>query len=332
MILLLSSPEDGHARAVLRALASRGEEARILDLARLPARADVDLRLDTGGARLLLRDGRRTVEPARARAIWWRRPGRVALPAGLDDRRVRRASEQQWREALAGLWHATSARWVNDPVREDVASRKILQLVAAREAGLAIPRTCVTTRPARARAFVRACGRAPGGGWNAVSKLLAHTEDARRETRRVEDGDLGALDAVRWVPLQLQEYVDGVDLRVTVAGRSLFAAEVDARGTGHDADWRLMPWDVGRARLRPARLPAPVARRLLALASRLGLAYAAFDLRRRPGGEHVFLEVNPGGQWLFVEAATGLPITDAVARLLAPPAGRAGRPTPARDG
>jgi beta-lactam-binding protein with PASTA domain len=49
---------------------------------------------------------------------------------------------------------------------------------------------------------------------------------------------------------------------------------------------------------------------------RLGLAYGAFDLRRREDGEHVFLEVNPGGQWLYVEDATGLPITEAVAGLL----------------
>ena len=43
----------------------------------------------------------------------------------------------------------------------------------------------------------------------------------------------------------------------------------------------------------------------------------AFDLRRRDDGVHVFLEVNPAGQWLYVEEATGLPITAAVARLLA---------------
>jgi hypothetical protein len=51
----------------------------------------------------------------------------------------------------------------------------------------------------------------------------------------------------------------------------------------------------------------------------LGLSYAAFDLRRTPQGEHRFLEVNPGGQWLFVERRSGLPIAEALAGLLAGP-------------
>jgi hypothetical protein len=52
--------------------------------------------------------------------------------------------------------------------------------------------------------------------------------------------------------------------------------------------------------------------------ARLGLAYGAFDLRRRErDGAVLFLEVNPAGQWLYVEEVTGQPITDAMVRLLA---------------
>jgi glutathione synthase/RimK-type ligase-like ATP-grasp enzyme len=64
-------------------------------------------------------------------------------------------------------------------------------------------------------------------------------------------------------------------------------------------------------------LPARLEERLRRLVRALGLAYAAVDLRRRPDGEHVFLEVNPGGQWLFVEQRTGQRITEAMADLLA---------------
>jgi hypothetical protein len=92
--------------------------------------------------------------------------------------------------------------------------------------------------------------------------------------------------------------------------------EVDARRTAHPEDCRL-DWEDGRRRARVAPLPVGVARGLIATMDRLGLVYGAFDLRRRDDGEHVFLEVNPAGQWLYVEEVTGLPITDAVARLLA---------------
>jgi hypothetical protein len=39
-------------------------------------------------------------------------------------------------------------------------------------------------------------------------------------------------------------------------------------------------------------------------------------MRLTPSGEFVFLEINPAGQWLFIEDRTGQPITQAVARLL----------------
>ena len=44
-------------------------------------------------------------------------------------------------------------------------------------------------------------------------------------------------------------------------------------------------------------------------------------MRRTPQGEHVFLEVNTAGEFLFVEERTGQPISRAIADWLARPAG-----------
>jgi D-alanine-D-alanine ligase-like ATP-grasp enzyme len=35
-----------------------------------------------------------------------------------------------------------------------------------------------------------------------------------------------------------------------------------------------------------------------------------------PSGEYVLLEVNPNGQWLWIEHITGAPIADAIAEEL----------------
>ncbi len=48
----------------------------------------------------------------------------------------------------------------------------------------------------------------------------------------------------------------------------------------------------------------------------LGLVYGAVDLRRAPDGREVFLEINPAGEWLFVEERTRQPITKALAEVL----------------
>ena len=52
---------------------------------------------------------------------------------------------------------------------------------------------------------------------------------------------------------------------------------------------------------------------------RLGLCYGAIDLVLTPGGDYVFLEINPSGQYLWVERATGLPLTAAICDYLARP-------------
>jgi glutathione synthase/RimK-type ligase-like ATP-grasp enzyme len=65
------------------------------------------------------------------------------------------------------------------------------------------------------------------------------------------------------------------------------------------------------------RLPAGLEARLLALLRSLGLVFGAIDLRGMRGGVYAFLEVNPSGQWIHAEAATGHPIGATLARLLA---------------
>jgi D-alanine-D-alanine ligase-like ATP-grasp enzyme len=64
-------------------------------------------------------------------------------------------------------------------------------------------------------------------------------------------------------------------------------------------------------------LPNDVSDKLRALMRRLGLVYGAIDLRLSEDGRYVFLEINPAGQFLYVEEQTGQPITSALAARLA---------------
>lgn len=75
--------------------------------------------------------------------------------------------------------------------------------------------------------------------------------------------------------------------------------------------------DMYGASFEPTELPVDTRRAIHALMKRLGLEFGAVDLRRTPDDRHVFLEVNPAGEWRFVEERTDQPITYAVAELLA---------------
>lgn len=63
-------------------------------------------------------------------------------------------------------------------------------------------------------------------------------------------------------------------------------------------------------------LPDEITAKILAFMKPLGLVYGAFDFIVTPDGRYVFLEVNPGGAYMWVEAATGLAITPAIADAL----------------
>jgi glutathione synthase/RimK-type ligase-like ATP-grasp enzyme len=303
--------QDVHTRAVLDALKARGATAvRVLDLSRFPMKMDLgmsfDCRFEPGFA-LRLEDGER-LDMRKVRAVWWRRPQPYGLPAEMTDPVNRSFAYQETDLAFRGLWQCSAALWVNDVNRDAAASHKPWQLHLAKAEGLGIPRTLITNSPADAQRF------ADEAGGPVVFKAFLASASAWRETRILRAEDRAQLAAVKLAPVIFQEYVDAVlDLRVTVIGERIFAAAAETAKGEYKADIR-MNAQVG---WRPYTLPEDVAAKLLALVRRMGLQYGAVDFRVRPDGRHVFLEINPAGQFLFIENAAGLPIAAAMAEHLA---------------
>ena len=107
-----------------------------------------------------------------------------------------------------------------------------------------------------------------------------------------------------------------VDRRVTVVGEEVFAAAIHSQELAYPLDFRISLDQGAGVRMTPTTLPDEVGDALVRLLKVAGLRYGAVDMRRTPDGRHVFLEINPAGQWRFVEEVTGQPMTAAVARLL----------------
>jgi hypothetical protein len=311
VILVISHHRDEHAQAVMVELSRRGAATRLLDLARFPLELCLTMHYDgSGGARFQFGcDGQGEFDLADCGAVWWRRPqppsvaGAVARPAYQNFA----LSESQ--EALSGLWQSLDAFWINEPARDVVASRKAYQLKRAAEVGLEIPRTLISNCREAARGFVEELGVG-----KVIYKAFSATEQDWRETRLLREEEFDKIDNVKYAPVIFQSYIEAeVDLRVTVVGDQIFPAAIHSQETSYKVDFRM---DIGSARVEAATLPADIEGKLLKLMRALGLTYGAIDMRRRPDGSHVFLEVNPAGQWLFIERATDQKITDALASLL----------------
>ena len=310
MILVESHAGDDHLAPVREGLLDRGHEVEVLDGADVPTRVGLSVELEAvtrpGGApRLLLHTAGREVDLATCTAAWWRRPRPPQPHPDVVDPEAATFVASECTEGLAGLRAVLPAAWVNDPVLEERAGRKLWQLHVARCLGLTVPHTLATSDPERARSFAAAT-RSTG----TIYKTFLALPGAWRETRVLQDSDAALLASVRHAPVIFQELVPGgVDLRVTIVGDTVLAVAIDSAQAEYPVDYRL---DAGRVPMEPTTLPPALSRLLVRLTRKLGLAYAAIDLRRRPDGEHVFFEANPSGAWLWVQARTGAPITETV--------------------
>ena len=310
MILVVSFEGEEHTDAVVKLLGQMGREVARIDLADFPMRAGLAAQwAEEPKAQFLLDTASGPVDLAHARAVWWRRvrPFEIDLAIPQPDRRQFAVSETT--QAVHGVLESLNCPWVNPRLADEAAHHKPYQWTVAQRVGLRIPRTLVTSKADAAREFITELGL----GHVVFKAFLASIEDWR-ETRLVESQDLDRLDLLRYAPVIFQEYVPGVDLRVTVLGSRMFAAEIDARHSSYPVDMRMV---IGEGTVAAVELPAALQMRLLALQKSLGLVYGAIDLRRTDEGEYYFLEVNPAGQWMFVEQRTGLPIAQAHADLLA---------------
>jgi glutathione synthase/RimK-type ligase-like ATP-grasp enzyme len=217
-------------------------------------------------------------------------------------------------EALDGLWRTTEALWVNAPLADAAASSKPEQLRRATQRGLNIPETLLTNDPVEARAFA-------SGGPTICKPLgagMIHLDGQEKLffTTLLDASDVAALSDLGPEPYLLQRLVPKqYDLRVVVIGDEIFAVAINSqRSEVTKTDWRrgnplLLKHHV-------VTLPDAIANRCIALTREYGLAFAAIDLALDTDDRHVFFEINPSGQWAWLEQLTGLPLSARLAALL----------------
>lgn len=322
-VLIITRSDDNESSArVASAVAARGVRAYRLDTDLFPTEVRVSIAEEPGGATrgwIVGPAGALALEEITA--VYYRRFNVGAgIPRELD-RQLRAPSVEESRRVLHGLMAVTSAAGAFALDRLDVVRRaenKPLQLALARRVGLDVPRTLVSNDPEAVRAFA---ARQPAG---IVAKMMAsfavYDEQGRENvvfTNPVREEDLADLEGLDLCPMTFQERLEkALELRVTIVGDRVMAASIDSQALPRArTDWRregvalLDEW-------RHYELPAAVRAGSLALMDALGLNYGAFDFIVTPEGRHVFLEVNPCGEFMWLLQRPGLAIDEALADVL----------------
>jgi MvdC family ATP-grasp ribosomal peptide maturase len=316
-VLLLTHSGDFYTiDLVAEALARRGARPFRLNTDRFPTSVKLSARAGDDRATHLITDSGAQVSNLEICAVWARKLWSPKMDADLDER-FREMCIRESVAALEGFLDALhDAHWVNDIQRERAAENKQRQLRLAAQAGLRIPRTLVTNDPLAARQFfIETEGRM-------VAKLLRPLTVSMNAptlfvyTSQVSEEDLASAETLRHSPMVFQELIPKArELRIAWVAGEAFTGALDASGTSRgQTDWRLAAPE--ECRWQRAVLPVEVERGLQSLMSELGLVFGAIDLICTPAGEHVFLEVNPSGEWGMLERDLGLPIADAIAKAL----------------
>ncbi|MGW0577643.1 ATP-grasp ribosomal peptide maturase [Streptomyces sp. NPDC002920] len=311
-VLVIAARDDWPTDRVVKALTDGGAVTVFrMDTAEFPMDLTLAGRIDarrgwSGG----LATPHRAVDLADITAVYYRTPNTFTLPPAMSAPE-RRFAAAQARSGLGGIITALDCRWVSHPAAMSRAEYKPLQLATARACGLSIPPTLITNSADAVHAF------AGDVGGTVICKPVASPvliEDDQLKTvytRRLTEGDLDDLRGIEATAHLFQGWIDKAhEVRMTVVGHRLLAAEVHAGSEAAHTDWRS---DYGSLRYRIADVPDAVADGVRSYMDRLSLRFAAMDFVVGPDGAWTFLEANPCGQWDWIEHATGLPIAQAIA-------------------
>jgi glutathione synthase/RimK-type ligase-like ATP-grasp enzyme len=255
--------------------------------------------------------GARGLRASECAGVWWRRPEVPPLDMGDSSETL----ADQWRVFLGALATTPGPTWVSDPGQIRLAENKALQLRAARAAGLNVPRTIWTNDVDAARGFVDSCG-----GMAAVKSVTTAWWEEPDGANFVYASlisirELPQATRLALAPVVFQQPITPKrDIRVTVVEDIVMAA-IQALPDDDDAarpiDWRLAeqhPWAA-------YELPEPVSDACCELVSSLSLRFGAIDFALDQDGQLWFLELNPNGEWGWLQRV-GLPIAEALADTL----------------
>ena len=309
MLLILTSRLDLAADYFILELIERGLPYFRLNAEDL-SNCEFTFSKDSDGIARRISAGPRSVDLDHVTAVWYRR-AMHPVPEPTLSQPERRFIIGELRHLVLGLVFNPRVTWVNPIDKVSVAEHKLYQLQIASSLGLQVPRTLVSADIDELRAFV--LSNTNGTIVKPIFHGLFFDGGSRHSiyTRRIKVEELD-MESLKVCPILLQEEIPRrADVRATFIGSDCFVTEI--RGNEGLIDWR----DPGAAVDYEVSCLDDTTKILCRkMLSNLGLLYGAFDFIRLPNGKLTFLEVNPTGEWAWLEEKLHFPIRNALIKIL----------------
>ncbi len=300
MILILGGPDEAHAAFILKKLHQRGEEACYFDTRKFPSQTRItfDDNTPTGGS-FQESHGTRHIPLTEFKSVYWRYFYGIH-PEPSNDPHLTHMGFREIESAIGSFFRCLDCLWVNPAEAIEMHKYKGYQLKLMNKAGIRIPQTLVTNNGEHLTEFYE---KLKG---NVIYKPVrggAHTAKLKQEDLSPE-----RLKALSQAPVQFQEMIPGVDVRIYYVDGQFFPAEIQA----NSLDFR----DDPKAPIVPITLPESVQKDCQTIAQALGLTFSGIDARKTPDGEYIFIEANPSPMFIHFEQRTGYPISETLLETL----------------
>lgn len=322
VLIFTFSNDNESIPLVVKAIEAKGKKAFRFDTDRFPTEVKLDIYSgDFEGG--IVTDGEHKLDLSEVSSVWYRRMRYGAKLPDSMDQQFREASLKECRLTVRGLIASLPGFHFDPMINVDRANNKQLQLQIARQLGLLIPRTLTSNNPEAVKQFAQEC-KEQGIVTKMLSQFAIYGENKEENvvfTSPVTDDDLDNLEGLSFCPMTFQENVPkALELRTIIVGKQVFTAAINSQQLdGATYDWR----KEGRAlteKWQAYNLPEDIEKKLLQLTAYFGLNYGAIDIIVTPDGRHVFLEINPVGEFFWLELfAPYFPISQAIAEILLTP-------------
>lgn len=203
--------------------------------------------------------------------------------------------------------------WVSPIYAIREAENKIYQLKLAREIGFSIPDSIVTNIYSDSLEFYNR------NDTNCIVKPIKSGLIEDKDTPKViftnQLKEKPRKEQIEFSPNFFQAHVKKLyDVRVTMVGENAFAVSIDSQ---NNAD-TLVDWRRGEHPLKHIKieLPDEILKQCISLLKTLNLRFGAIDFILDKNGNFIFLEINPNGQWAWIEKQTGYEISNEIVNLL----------------
>lgn len=244
------------------------------------------------------------------RGIYFRAPVFLRTQSKKELTLDEQLERNQWSSFLRNLIVFQNAIWINNPVDVYRAENKIYQLCIAKECGLKIPNTQVANTlniglDMEADYVVKSLDTALFYDMKNKREMFTYSNVIRGKELKEYD--------LKQAPVFIQEFLNPkIDCRITYIGGYKFPVWIKKNGTGIYGDWRFQK---ERLDYVPFELPKDIEFAIDNLMRKLQLNFGGIDLAY-VNGEFYFIEVNPTGEWGWLEVKTGMQISMQIKKLL----------------